>query len=556
MVLAVLWALVGVVFARAFGFPFVDWDDSRFILSNPLVTHPLGTPAIDRLLTPQMGYIVPVTTLFGAVLYYLGGASPVPFHLACLLLHGVTVSLVFIVARRGSPNDLAAGMSAALFAFHPLVVEPVCWATGMKELLMASLALGATALFVGGVEREIGGRPSAGLLVPAQLLGIASMLAKPVSVLLGVVWLAYLWSRSRSERTGRRGWRAAVVVLLGGVGLAGFNALMRRLQIADAQGPIATGRFELLTAFGHHLHHALWPLHLHPAYAAERTAGFSDWHTVLGLAGVGAVGALLVACRRRSEVLLGLLLGVLAYLPVSQVVAFPRFVADSYLYLPLAAAAVAMAPLLGRCHLRSAGRYVLLGVGALLLLSLPCAMRQTDRWRSNENLWVPLARAEPDWEQPWQMLGQGFMFEGRAAEAAQSYEQLFARAYAPQLLVNLGQSLAAAGRLVDAECVLVEDIHRGPNRRRARHNLALLLVSEPKYQPRYQAAALESLAWARGARAGGLTWPTSLVARIEPRLTALVRQASHRERITEPWPSRACSPLRVPRRDPEWLGTR
>jgi hypothetical protein len=142
--------LIAVValFGRAVTFGFVEWDDAKYIRSNPLIAGPLPgvetNGIIDYLFTPQMGYVVPVTVALERLLYLLGGGAAWPFHLASVLLHGLSALLVARIAETLGASPTRSVLAALLWACHPIVAEPVSWATGLKDVLAVCLVLGST----------------------------------------------------------------------------------------------------------------------------------------------------------------------------------------------------------------------------------------------------------------------------------------------------------------------------------------------------------------------------------------------------------------------------
>lgn len=120
--------------------------------------------------------------------------DPALFHGTNLLLHLAAVLLVYGILRslslsatRGDPgapggekDGLSAGrgaaaaiwppaIGAALFAVHPLMVEPVAWATGMKDLLAGTLSLAAIGAYLRHMDK-VPGNEAGGALKPGSLL--------------------------------------------------------------------------------------------------------------------------------------------------------------------------------------------------------------------------------------------------------------------------------------------------------------------------------------------------------------------------------------------------
>ena len=81
-------------------------------------------------------YYRPLMTLGYMLSYQIAGAVPFSFHLANLLLHALTVWLLFCVLRRLSGERVAL-VAAGLFALHPIHTESVAWIAGVTDLDLA-----------------------------------------------------------------------------------------------------------------------------------------------------------------------------------------------------------------------------------------------------------------------------------------------------------------------------------------------------------------------------------------------------------------------------------
>ncbi len=429
------------VFGRAVGYGFVEWDDARYLLGNPLVAGGAGeVPWLDSLLTPQMGYVVPVTIAVERALFVLGGGAAWTFHAAALGLHALNAYLVLRLVLRLGGGERAAILAALLWSCHPIVAEPVSWATGLKDVLALTLSLGCVLAYLG--ER----------FVVAVGLGVLAVLSKPTA---GLVPLSLVAIEPRRLRP--------LGVLAGSsLVIAAASMLMRTVQIADRHGAaVSEGRANPLVVLATQAEHYVAPLALQPIYTVDNR---SIWYSLVGL--VVAAIAITAAWRGRGAVRFGALFAILAYLPSSQLVPFPRTLADSFLYAPTVGMCIIAArlPWPRPADVQRAA-YLLIVLGALV------ATRQSTRWRSNETLWLPLIAEEPGWAYPCILLAQGYRQEGRSDAAAYLYEQAFARQYTPQYLSAFAEALYAAGRADDALCVLQEDLRFGPDAARALRNL-------------------------------------------------------------------------------------
>jgi hypothetical protein len=94
----------------------------------------------------------PLTVLAFKFESAIGRGSPLPFHIASILLYAVVAVLVLALAKRLLPL-WAAFVVAALFAVHPVHVEAVANIVGQSELLVAITVLSATMLYVRDRQR-------------------------------------------------------------------------------------------------------------------------------------------------------------------------------------------------------------------------------------------------------------------------------------------------------------------------------------------------------------------------------------------------------------------
>ncbi len=504
-------ALVCVLFGRVVTHPFIAFDDAELILRNPQVIDPFRSWA-DQLLTPQVGYVVPVTVGVEALLYALSDGAAWSFHAAALALHALCAVQLLAFARRVGARPTAALVSVLVFAVHPLVVQPVAWAICLKDLLMANLVLAATARWLMLSDNPVLARGGGAHAAAAVALALAAMLAKPSAALLGFAWLAYLGARRLSGgAVAARALHASAITSALGlvVGVASRYAHDAVMGVDAAPGWTPS---RPLAVLGSQLRHALWPADLLVMYPAP-SGGFSAPDAWLGLLGLLGAVVLAVRSRARPAVVLLLALATATYLPTSNVLPFARVMSDSYMYLPLAALCVLGALAAGSLTLRSrmAVRALAVLIGTALVALATLSQAQLHRWRGGAALWQPVLEAHPDFADAHRLLGDEHIFRGEHALAIEPYRRFFALAYDPRYLGEFGAALSMAGRVEDAECVLVEAFVIGTDPGAAAYNYAVLLAFHADYAPHEPAVAKHILARLDELRLrGAVRWPSAL----------------------------------------------
>lgn len=190
LVAAVLgtWAVVSLPFVRL---PFLS-DDYYFLEAFRTLGSVLSGPQFFR-----PGFLATFATLG-----WLGGDSPVPFHLLSFALHLGSAALVFLLARRIFRSNAAALVAFTVFVLNPLQAEAVIWASGLQDAWWTFFMIAALWCYLGAATRSALRLGATLLLVSAALLfketAVCFVLLLPVADLLvrderpdTRVWLEY-----------------------------------------------------------------------------------------------------------------------------------------------------------------------------------------------------------------------------------------------------------------------------------------------------------------------------------------------------------------------------
>lgn len=377
-------AIALAVFAPTLAFGFLNWDDGVFVYANPLVTGDRSVPVVERFTTPQVGYPIPATVAAWRALWWAGAGRPLAFHAANAIVHALNAALLALLLRRAGVSTPTRLLAAAAFAVHPIVVEPVAWVTGLKDLLMTTGVLAA----VLGITRD---RPARGL--PGAALALA---AKPAAVAIGPALAAFPGPATAPPAARHRRWIVAGVATAAGIGLWWLTS-QQETEALRTSVDVPFSLHRVLGAAGLALMHLGSPATLSPVYGVDQVDVTTVLLGVLAFAMPLGAAAWLAMRIRRDEAattiherwaLAWLALTAAAWLPVSNLQPLLRFTADSYLYLPWACAVAATAHLVstipkGHPTVRL-GRFA---AGASVLVWAVLSGLTTQTWRSDLSLW-------------------------------------------------------------------------------------------------------------------------------------------------------------------------
>jgi tetratricopeptide (TPR) repeat protein len=191
--------------------PFIEFDDTDYILGNPNVTSGLSaTNFVWAFTTSDQANWHPLTWLSHQADCALFGVEPGWHHLVNLLYHVANTLLLFIFLRGTTGAVWRSALVAALFAWHPMHVESVAWASERKDMLSTFFWL-LTLLAYWRYARAVGGSPPrpgrvAGLYGAALGFCACGLMSKPMVVTLPfALGLLDLWPLNRIA-----GWQTPV----------------------------------------------------------------------------------------------------------------------------------------------------------------------------------------------------------------------------------------------------------------------------------------------------------------------------------------------------------
>lgn len=392
-------AVAAAAFAPTLRFGFVNWDDPDLILENPRVT----SGSLVELLDLHGGAYLPVRDLAWNLAYRAAGPNATAFHLLNVAAHAVASGLFCLLVIRllGRGKAVVGGMAGLVFAVHPLHVEPVAWASGLKDplaaaLMFAAFLLALRALRVEGARRRLLGVGGALVLFWCAVLAKASVVVLPVLLCLYALALA-------------RGRGRALKLTVPFVVLAALTAWLA-LSVGETSGAVkvrtaSAGRVALTTLamVGTYTRQMVVPVGLSPRYA-------SGGSVAMGACAVAVLGILLVLSARRWHRLWFVVgwFGV-TLLPYLNLVRTSTAQADRYMYLAVGAWAMALG-LAAEAAVGARRKRVAVGLGVAVIAAYTVlTVWQSRVWSTSQRLWERALTVAPDDPLAHYLLGEAVL---------------------------------------------------------------------------------------------------------------------------------------------------
>jgi len=521
-----------VLYNRANQFPFLNYDDNRYIIENLHTQAGLTWSTLRWAFTTfEFANWHPLTWMSHALdcqLFHLNSAG---HHFTSILLHAVNVVLLFLLLARGTRRELPSFLVAALFAVHPVNVESVVWIAERKNLLSTLfflLAVGAYGWYAlkPGWKRYCA---VAGLLA-CSLMSKPMLVTAPFLLLLLDYWpLGRIRGRSvASEMAGIEQFplsklsveKLPLLLLSAASSVIAIRA--QRASGAVGASPFPPGaRLENgIYSYGRYLWKAFWPADLTLLYP---WAGHS-----VSLWKVCVAGLLLVATtffvlkmRTRGYLLTGWFWFLGTLVPVIGVIQVGnQAMADRYAYVPLIglflmiawgfadwaasrkwSLAVQTAPAICVLAALSVASYQQIGYWRDSLTVWAHALKVTQHnFVAEDNMGVALTQlnhadqaysffvqaAQDEPNDPVARLNIGTYLDqhGRTAQAIEQYELVLHLGSEPGLLAaayaNLGLAYGELGDYAKSRSSFEQSIRLNPNQASAWQGMALLSVRQGK----------------------------------------------------------------------------
>ncbi len=192
-----------VLYSSALFFDFV-WDDWPQIVNNPLIRSWSNLPrAFGSDLWYHMArhqvYYRPLFVAWSMLNYSVFGLRAWGWHLGAILAHVLATAAVFWLARKLGLEYWTAAIATAIFALHPIHIEPTVWISAASDSMVAMFAALAFVAFLSWRDRS---QPRRGAWWVASLVLLASaLLTKEMAVIFPVlVWVLLVAASEGGEQ--------------------------------------------------------------------------------------------------------------------------------------------------------------------------------------------------------------------------------------------------------------------------------------------------------------------------------------------------------------------
>ena len=461
LVCLALIALTWLVFGQTLWHNFVNLDDHVYVYDNPLITRGLTVDGvINAFVHTHARNWHPLTTLSHMLDCQLFGLKAGWHHFTNVLLHTVSVVLLFLLLREMTSTFWQSAFVAALFAIHPLHVESVAWVSERKDVLSAVFFMLTLWAYVRYVQaRSIKRYLTVALVFVLGLMSKPMLVTVPCVLLLLDYWPLGRFSGDRARLT--RGARlpdrvhSVAPLLVEKIPLFALSTLsctatlLIQLYSAGAidQLPLAWRLNNAAVTYVAYIWQMFWPARL-AAFYPHPNDQLPLWQVILAITLLISVSLLAIQWRReRPYVLTGWFWYVGMLVPVIGVVqAGEQGRADRYTYLPQIGLYIlivwTVAGLLSRLGHAAQRRLAAIVLPTIIIFLSWRAFVQTSYWENSERLWNHALAVTTDNAMAHNNLGHLLLQRGEWDRAISHFElALNIRSRNAATHYNLGRAL-------------------------------------------------------------------------------------------------------------------
>jgi len=474
------------VYGPVHQYEFVNYDDNIYVIDNINVCRGLTWKNVWWALTAtEAGFWHPLTwmSLMGDHELYLMNAGG--YHGTNVILHAISATLLFFVFYRMTGGIWQSGLVAALFALHPLNVEPVAWIASRKDVLSTLFWMLTLWLYFKYTEKP--GYVRYFLVLTAFIMGLMSkpmVVTLPFALLLIDYWPLGRFRKIPFSRLVIE--KAPLIILAFIVAIVTFITEQEMGALISVESfPLDVRIFNAAKSYTAYIAKTLYPMNLtvfypHPGY-------WSLWQVLVSFAFLLTVSFTVIKLRRSFPYLfvgwfwyLGSLIPVIGLIQIGS-----HSMADRYAYVPLIGLFIMLG--WGVADLAKKWRFnaCILSVAAVMVIIFMAstATMQVRHWENSITLFKHSISVTAENPIAFYNLGIAYRQKGDLTAAIENFKK--AAQLSPDLAHiqnNLGVALIEKGDFPNALNAFGKVIELQPGHAGAHNNIAMILYRQNKFE--------------------------------------------------------------------------
>lgn len=417
------------------------WDDTEIARENPdireirnipkLLVSPYGHPS-------QFGRDVlfyrPAVMISYIADYKLWGIDGGGFHITNIILHSLTVLMIFFFLVKISENAHLSFLSSLIFSTHPIHTQSVSWISGRTDILCALFYILAMILFFDSKKRKGWIK---GIIFTASIISFFfSLLSKEMAIILPLLLIAYELLAIKNKRLQDfikdclPRYSAFIPPVIFYLFLRRF-AMKGNIYHSSSDSALVDRLSPMAGTFSDYIRFLLFPFNLNSLYPPES----NSFHLPAFLLLLFFLTSIFyMAYIKRTEfnrlLLFGSIWLITTLLPVSNLIPFsPITKSEHFLYLPSAGfsiiAAIFIADIFKISTSAEKPSVKLTAValtGIIILSFISLSLSRNKVWKNELTLFSDQVRRNPGFARAHFNLGLAYKAEGNTVSAMNKFQ--------------------------------------------------------------------------------------------------------------------------------------
>ena len=434
-------AMTLAVYAPVTRHPFIHIDDYGYVVNNSHIQHLNWDTVTWSFKTFHYSNWDPLTWLSHALDYHFFGRDASGHHEVSMLLHALNALLLFWMLSQATGYVGRSFAAAALFALHPVNVEPVAWVAERKTVLSMVFCLLAMIAYRWYARQPAFGRYLVvAILFALGLMSKPQIITLPFALLLWDYWpLGRMFPAGGSSLSGVKegyvlpgksfSWLVLEKLPLLALSAGSAFLTMKAQWVNRTLGGLNSYPFPVrlgntIVVYVRYLGHALWPTHLAFFYPHARSAPPAG-QLVAALLLLLLLTWLALASRSHRYLAVGWLWFLGTLVPMIELVQVGNHaMADRYAYVSLVGLFIAVCWGVADWaeRWRFSGIWLPAGTIAVLLLLMSATRRQLSYWTDDLTLWTHSAEAVKNNAMAENVIGETMAERGERDAAIAHYQ--------------------------------------------------------------------------------------------------------------------------------------
>ncbi|RLA91521.1 MAG: hypothetical protein DRG20_01185, partial [Deltaproteobacteria bacterium] len=395
-----LFLVTFVTFLNSINNQFINIDDYRYVVHNPLIRE-IDVTSLKRIFSHfWFSDYLPLNLISFSIDYHFWQLNPKGYHITNIILHIINVILVYLFFFVLTKNKRVSIFTALFFGLHPVQVESVAWISERKTLLFFFFG------FLSLITYLKGKKP---FYIFSLFFFLCSLLSKSHAVIIPFLLVLIDIFQDKIERKKILEKIPYFIFTI----IFSIITILSQARVGGIKEPFGgsftSHLFTMAKAFLLYFRNIFFPFYLNNYYNIHPVTNFFSISAIFSLIFIILILFItILSFKRNKKIFFSLSWFFIALLPVSNIIPISIVMADRYLYLPIIGIAFLLANLLFNQEKEKISLFIYIFVSVIIVTLIGLTVQRNKVWHDSISLWQDSLKKDNKNSKAWDMLGVAF----------------------------------------------------------------------------------------------------------------------------------------------------